>query len=121
MQNESITIIAQAFYRNRVETRIKPKDVDRIILGYIGDELETTEKIDRTIINIPNADNIVLIYNKYQEEKELQEENLEPLAIIPELDLTLYSRCIVCRMNEQGELESLKQEDLDKFMKYLCE
>lgn len=125
-----ITIVSQAFYGNRVETRIKLENLDRFILGYISSELEVSEEIDRTIINLPNTDDIVLIYNKHQEERKLQEKEmllerknyaLKPLAIIPELDLKLYSRCIVCRMNEQGEFESLKEEDFDKFMKYLCE
>ena len=37
-----------------------------------------------------------------------------PLAIIPERDIVLYSRCIVCRMNEVGEFEDLENEDYIK-------
>ena len=34
---------------------------------------------------------------------------------IPELDLTLYSRCLVCRMNADGTFASLEKEDFEKF------
>ena len=54
------------------------------------------------IVHIPGAEHLVLVYNKFQE-----------------LDLTLYSRCIVCRMDEDGEFESLEYEDGSLFMHYL--
>ena len=37
---------------------------------------------------------------------------MKPLATIPELDLTLYSRCLVCRMNEDGTFASLEKRIL---------
>ena len=123
-----ILIVAQAFYGNRTITEIREDNIDRFILGYLSDSLPIKEKIDRSIIHIPGSDNIVLIYNKYQEEKErefrdriLEEDNtkMKPLAVIPEMDLVLYSRCIACRMNKDGEFESLEDEDFNKFMKYL--
>ena len=124
-----ILITAQAFYGNRTITRIKEEDMDPFILGYLDASLfSDREKIDRTLIPIPGTDNLVLIYNKYQEEEiarrkeELRKEkgiNMQPLAVIPELDLVLYSRCIVCRMNEKGEFEDLQEEDFSKFMHYL--
>ena len=116
-KEETIAILAQAFYGNRTGTEIFLKDVDRFILGYLSDELVVTEPIDRTIVRIPNTKHLVLIYNKYQEEETLQEKEvwfkedgyvLKPLAAIPELDLEIYSRCIVCRLNEDGNLASLE-------------
>ena len=124
-----IGIMTQAFYGNRTLTEVYEKNLDRFILGYLDDSFKVSSPIDRTIVRIPHTENLVIIYNKYQEEETLQykekyylEDNyvLKPLAIIPELNLELYSRCIVCRMNEQGELESLQDDDYKKFIQYLA-
>lgn len=112
---KDIVILAQAFYGNGVQTVIDVKNVDRFILGYIDSSLKVTEKIDRTVVRVPNTDNLVIIYNKYQEEKY---SHLKPLAIIPEINLNIYSRCIACRMDENGELESLESEDFEVIDKY---
>jgi hypothetical protein len=118
MKNNSIYIVAQAFYGNRTATEINSENIDRFILGYLDSSIKITEKIDRTIVRVPNTENIVIVYNKYEEEKH---SNMNPLAIIPENNINIYSRCIVCRMNDNGEFESLESEDYDKFMKYLAE
>lgn len=129
-KNELLNVMAQAFYGNRTCTRIKEEDMDHFILGYLDCTLNVTELIDRSIIKVPRTDNVVLVYNKYQEDEkrayaeELKDEKgyvLKPLAVIPELDLELYSRCIVCRMNEAGEFESLCEEDFEKFIDYMAE
>ena len=124
-----ILITAQAFYGNRTITRIKEEDMDPFILGYLDASLfSNNKKIDRTLIPIPGTDNLFLVYNKYQEEEKIQRKeelrnekgiNMQPLAVIPEMGLVLYSRCIVCRMNEKGEYEDLQEEDFIKFMQYL--
>ena len=117
-----MNIVAQAFYGNRVATEINREDVDRFILGYLDNTITVTEKIDRTIVNVPNADNIVIIYNKYAEEKELNNKgSKKPLVVIPENNIEIYSRCIVCRMGEHGELDSLQNSDIEKFIDYLAE
>ena len=117
--NEKLLVVAQAFYGNRTEAEIRLENLDRFILGYIDSSISVTEKIDRTIINIPNT-NFVIIYNKYEEEKK-KNNKTKPLVFIPEKNIKLYSRCVVCRMNENGELESLKNDDYDKVVKYLAE
>jgi hypothetical protein len=130
MKNEknNISIVAQAFYGNRMGTAVSREDIDRFILGYLGDELATEEPIDRTIIHVPNTNNLVIVYNKYFEEEErnrkdrlLKEKNyvLKPLAIIG--DMELYSRCIACRINEDGELDSLQKGDYEEIVKYFAE
>ena len=122
--------MAQAFYGNRTVTYIRKENVDRFILGYMDDSLTITEKIDRTIVRIPDAENIAVIYNKYEEAERLLDKEeyykrdgyvLEPLVTIPEENIEIYSRCIVCRMNEAGELESLQETDCEKFIHYLAE
>ena len=118
--NKQINIVAQAFYGNRVGTEIKVNDMDRFILGYLDSSLPVTEKIDRTIIKIPNEDGIVIVYNKYEEEEELNSgHELNPLAVID--DIKIYSRCIACRINNDGEFESLRADDYEEVVKYFAE
>lgn len=127
--NKKINIVAQAFYGNRVGTEINLDEVDKFILGYTDNSIEVTEKINRTIVNIPNTDNVI-VYNKYQEENELNRKEelmknngyvLKPLAVITEENIEIYSRCIVCRINADGELDSLQSGDYEKFVHYLAE
>jgi len=127
--NNLIRIVTQAFYGNRVVTEVDKDKIDKFICGYISDEILFTEKVDRSIIRIPGTENLVMIYNKYQEEERLEDKEkaykergyvIKPLAVIPELGIELYSRCIVCRISEDGELESLQKGDNEKFMKYLA-
>ena len=126
---DCLIILAQAFYGNRTMTEIRPEDMDRFVLGYLDSSLEISEPIDRTVVRIPGSDNLVLVYNRYQEEerlkegeKLLREENYEikPLAVIPEINLTLYSRCIALRMNEDGSFASLQEGDSRILVKYLA-
>lgn len=127
--NKLIRIVTQAFYGNRVETEINPEKLDRFILGSLSD-FPIDYPIDRTIIELPNTDNIVLVYNKHKEnerrelkERLMREENytLKPLAVIPEENIELYSRCIACRIDERGEPESLQEGDYKKIVEYLAE
>lgn len=86
-------------------------------------------KIDRTFIPVPHAENLFFLYNKYQEERHLRldreregrgdlKEN-EPIIIIPEDNIRIHSRSMIVRMNEDGMLEDLREEDFDKAEKYL--
>lgn len=129
MDNNKITIVAQAFYGNRVGTVIDKKDVDRFILGYMDDSLKVEEKIDRTIKSIPSTDNVI-VYNKYLEASErnrkeilFKEKNyvLKPTVVIEEEDFELYSPCFVCRVDDDGELASIEVGDYKKFVNYLTE
>ena len=123
-----LIILAQAFYGNRTMTEIRPENMDRFILGHLDSSLEVRERIDRTIVHLPGSDHLVLVYNRYQEEKRLAEgerllkdENykIKPLAVIPEIGLTLYSRCIALRLNEDGSFASLQDGDGRIQVKYL--
>lgn len=118
--NNVINVIAQGFYGNKTATDVKMENLDKFILGYLDDSIPITEKIDRTIIKVPNTDNIVIVYNKYEED-EFRNGDRKPLVDIPEGNIKLYSRCIVCRINEHGELESLQHDDFKKFMEYLAD
>lgn len=125
-----IRIVAQAFYGNKTGTELEIDEIDRFILGYLDDSFPVAEPIDRTIVSIPNAEELVIVYNKHQEMRRLlqkeellrtEQYELKPLARIPELKLELYSRCIICRMNAKGELKSIEKGDAAKFMHYLAD
>jgi hypothetical protein len=48
-----------------------------------------------------------------------RKDRFNPSAVIPEKGIVLYSRCIACRIDEDGTLVSLEQEDCPKVVKYL--
>ena len=130
-ERNSIGIISQAFYGNRTYTEIDIEDMDLFIHGYLDRNCASEEGRDssgRTVVKVPGSEDIVLIYDQNQEHRVLQgmekekEDGYErrPLAEIPELDLTLYSRCIVCRLEKDGSFASIRQEDCSRFMQYLA-
>ena len=104
-----------------------PKEaVKYFLVGYTGlpKRLFAYKKIDETIIEIPNTENLVLIYNKYKEEEFLQDKenlNIKPLIYIPEKNIKIYTCCIICRLNKDETFSSFKSEDFDKVKKYLTE
>ena len=127
--NNLINVVMQAMYGNRTGMSLKEEDIDRYILGHLSSDYTITEDIDRSIIHIPNS-KCVIVYNKYQEESRLermeyllQNDNyeLKPLATIPELNISLYSRCLMCRMDDYGHLASLEDGDGEIVVKYLNE
>lgn len=128
-KRESVSIVAQGFYGNRTVTEISKENVDRFILGYQDNSIPMSEPVDRSVIRIPNTTDLVIVYNKHQEAECLQKREkwaeegyeMKPLALIPETGVQIYSRCIVCRMAENGEIESLQRDDYEKFMKYLAD
>ena len=132
-----LIIITQAFYSNRTQTGLLEPDIDQFIqMGSIGGDPITGKPFslsypsDRTIVRIPGTEELILMYNKYMEEHSLEEckEYFEkdgyvarPLAEIPELDLKIYSRCIALRMDADGQLKSLQEEDYPILWKYLAQ
>lgn len=118
-KKDLLKVVAQAFYGNRTATEIRLEELDKFILGYLDNSIIVTEKIDRSIIEIPSLNNVVIVYNKYQEEEILNKNYKKPLVDIPENNVKIYSRCVVCRINDNGELESLQNGDYEKFAKYL--
>ena len=127
--SELIDIISQAFYGNRTHTQVRRNEIDWFITGQLNSTATGRDNNggnlskNREVIRIPGTDDLVLIYNKSEEAIRVQkktEYTVKPLAVIPEMNLKLYSRCIVCRINQDGVFESLKPEDGEKFMKYLA-
>lgn len=121
--NGMIRVVMQAFYGNKNICCIPDDAIDRYIFGVLDKQfvhLIKEEDMDRTIVKIPNTDNLVLIYNKHLEEDD-KKCGIKETANIPEIGLVLHSRCIVCRMNSDGEFENIEREDLKKIDKYLSD
>lgn len=137
-KEKQMTIIAQGLYGNRMMTSIDPEHFDALMLGYLDmgayEFMRNEEKIDRTIIRVPDTENLVLVYNRFREEKRLRSlqefiqtvrinkfDRFNPSAVIPEKGIVLYSRCIACRITEEGELISVEQGDYEKVCRYLTQ
>lgn len=134
-KNNNITIMVQGFYGNRTVTEIDMGNFDAFMLGHLDSSHfnPEKEKVDRSVIKIPNTENFVLVYNKYSEKESLDDlckfiqelrrddSRFNPSAVIPELGVVLYSRCIICRMGDAGDFISMEKEDYGKVKKYLAE
>ena len=129
-RNENhINIIAQAIYGNRTLMKIERNRFDNFILGELNSNMYPDANIEKIIVPSPKCKDIVIVYGKKEEEEELQNVSkwyqedgsiTKPLAIIPELDLKIYSRCLVCRIDENGIFQSLQEDDAQYFIDYLA-
>ena len=124
--SDLIHVVAQQFYGNRTMTELYPDEIDWFILGWIGKDgieqgkrLGDEENIAREVIEIPNTD-YVLVYNPVMEDID-KDCNNKPVAIIPELGLEIYSRCLICGKDKNGNFASLTSSDYEKVKKYLAE
>jgi hypothetical protein len=100
-------------------TDIKREDLPYFLLGFMDKSiyLESDGILDETIIELP-VEGCVLVYNKYAEEKAINKKR-NPLAYIPELNITLHSRCVLCGIDADGNLISLVPEQSKAAIKYL--
>lgn len=119
-------VMSQGFYgnNNRTMTVVKKDCIEQFIVN--GCELMTDDEYDKiklTTVKVPNTENIVIIYDATQEEQVREDNNRNHnrkcLVSIDELGLNLYSTCIFCRQNENGEYSSIQSEDFEKYEKYL--
>ena len=127
---DTIWVMAQAIQANRSAVEIHEKEIDGLLQGCPFDPPEDLRfPVDRTIVKIPETEDLFLMYNKFQEgamkmiKDELllmNEYQLRPMAVIIAEDLIVYSRCIVLRMDEEGHIGSLHEEDVPKVIKYLA-
>lgn len=120
--NETFYVIAQAFYGNRTITDIREDEIDDLISGFqtIKDDIFGKRKE----IIVPESNDLYIIYNPEKEKKylaEAEEENYKPTLIIPSENIILYSRCIVCKRDVNGNYISVTEEDCKKAFKYLAE
>ena len=139
-RDKKIFIVAQCFYGNRTGLEIKRNDVDSFLLGYTSsvDLSLTGEVVDRKIARVHGTDNVVIVYDQNQEDnyvnvkfpeqyKERAEKYKEHTGreltmhiscSIPEIDFEIHTRCFACRIDDNGELQSLGSGDGEKFIEY---
>ena len=140
-RNDSISIIAQYFYGNRTGTEIRRDWIDHFLRGHISRELyehKDMRDVVRKTVSVPGSDNIVIVYDQTQEDRYVNVEFPEIYARdaedylahtgrelkmhvsceIPEIGFKIHTRCFACRMDENGELQSLKENDYKHFIHY---
>lgn len=140
-EDTHISIITQCFYGNRTVTKIGRNRVKQFLLGHLDDSLVNPQELElvniRTIL-VPNTNHIVIVYDEHAEyeyintkfprmyERESAEyleywgEELKPYisCSIPEINLELHTRCFACRINANGEFQSLRTDDWKTFIDY---
>ncbi len=89
--------------------------------------------IDRTFVPIPDTEGLFLVYNSHQEKWHLEMSEKhgafqggregqpeEPVIVIPEAQVAVYSRCLIVRKGADGKLVSLQEGDLDAARRYMA-
>lgn len=140
-QNACISVIAQQFYGNRTSTQVNRDELDYFLRGRLSREVykfEDLSDMDRRIVHIPSAEHIVIVYDQTQEDEYVNVEFPEsynrlsawyregtgremtmPISCeIPEIDFKIHTRCIACRIDEKGVLQSLEDNDYKQFIHY---
>ena len=140
-KNDRIFIISQVFYGNRTGTEVSRDEVDYFLRGETDRKYfcpEDIRDVERRFVRIPGPGNIVIVYDRTQEDsyvnvefpeayardgrhyKEVWGEELKMHVTceIPEIGFTLHTRCFACRMDENGVLQSLERDDYKRFIHY---
>lgn len=139
-KNDRIFIVAQQFYGNRTGTEINREDINYFLKGILSPELFSGEDktVDRKVVRVPNTDNIVIVYDQNQEDYYVnvkfpkqyesnaakykehtgREFTMQVSCRIPELDFEIHTRCFACRIDENGEFQSLEKGDGEKIVRF---
>ena len=122
------TVLAQAFYGNRVIMEVCADDdlldLKKLISGIVsGNGSLALQNGGIDLEFIPLAENVAVVYDKIAEAKMLKRDNLKkykPLCKIPEKNIIIYSRCALCRFKSENKLESLKSDDIELVKDYFA-
>lgn len=139
----TIHVMAQQFYGNRTGTTVERERVDHFLRGHLSDIFGSEDVKDVVLktVRVPGSDNIVIVYDQTQEDEYVNVEFPEIYAMdgasykehwgeeltmhvsceIPEISFKIHTRCIACRMDENGVLQSLEESDPEKFIHYFPE
>lgn len=135
---DMISIVSQQFYGNRTRTEIKREDVDSFITSKLPGEDKT---VDLKIIKVPHTENIVIVYDQNQEDEYVniifpeqcardgkeykkhtgREMKMHVSCEIPEIGFKIHTRCFACRIDGNGELQSLEKGDAKMFIDYFTD
>lgn len=136
----NMLIMVQAIYGNRNYYVLNDNTIElnALLSGLLDmkhlpvfeDEIKNMKRV---IKHIPTHDKIVIVYDGEREKRVLvekeelarrynipEDKKLKPLAYIPEEDYKIFSRCLVCRINDDNELVSLEEGDERYFIHYLA-
>ena len=118
---ESIYVIAQHFYGNRTATEIKREDINFFLKGILSPELfsKEDETVDRKLIVVPHTENIAIVFDQNQENDCIANGETNYVSCeSPEIGFKIHSRCFACRIDENGELQTLEKGDSKYFINY---
>lgn len=133
---DMISIVTQQFYGNRTGTEIRREDVNSFLKC-----IDADKPVDRKIVKVPGTENIVIVYDQNQEDeyvnavfpeqyaeygKEYKEHTGKEMTMeisceIPEIGFKIHTRCFACRIDGNGELQSLEKGDVNKFIEYFAD
>ena len=142
-KEDTIYVVAQQFCGNRTGTSIERARIDHFLRGHMSDIFgpKDVEDVVLKTVRVPGSDKIVIVYDQTQEEEYVNVEFPEIYAMsgasykerwgeelkmpvsceIPEIGFKIHTRCIACRMDENGVLQSLEKDDFEKFLHYFPE
>lgn len=140
-RTDIISVIAQQFYGNRTGTEIERDKVDYFLHGIHGlYDPKDIANADRRIVHVPNSDGIVIVYDQthedhyvnvdfpelYKEYADWHRETGREMTMhvsceIPEIGFKIHTCCFACRIDENGVLQSLQNDDYKQFIHYFPE
>lgn len=137
-RRDLIFVVAQQFYGNRTEIEIERNKIDYFLHGYL-DYSFSKPATDLKIVHVPGSEHVVVVYDQLQEDEyvnvifpekyaehgaEYKEFTGKEFAMhvsceIPEINFKIHTRCIACRIDHEGILQSLVEGDGKFIEKYL--
>ena len=121
---DKIFIITQAFYGNRTATEINREEINFFLRGILSPAFlpDGANKVDRKVVRVPHTENLVIVYDQNQEDEHIASNKRKYVYCeIPEIGLKIHTRCFACRIDENGELQSIERGDGKKFIHYFTE
>jgi len=141
LKNNTISVIAQQVYGNRTGMEVSRDEVDYFLRGCLSREVykfEDLSDMKRRIVHVPGAEYIVIVYDQTQEDRYVnvdfpekyerlvdryregtgREMTMQVSCEIPEISFKIHTRCFACRMDENGVLQSLQDDDYKQFIHF---
>ena len=129
-----ISVITQCCLGSRAKVQITRDDVKRFISNILAPVPDSVfSDMELRTITVPGDKNIVIVYDKTREDEYLNGtlpeyyddyrrrpgvELPKETCSIPEIGFELHTRCLACRIDENGVFQSLEDGDEEKFIDY---
>lgn len=134
MREVYISVITQCCLGSRAKVQITRDDVKRFISNILAPVPDSVfSDMELRTITVPGDKNIVIVYDKTREDEYLNGtlpeyyddyrrrpgvELPKETCSIPEIGVELHTRCLACRIDENGVFQSLEDGDEEKFIDY---